>query len=281
VVYTGEGSDEILGGYVHFRSDMLQHNTVGQDPAEVARLLKGLAEANAVSRGLLLPEGKSTALQSVQRALGFVPGCFQVWEAGGIRRKMLFNEEFAARFRDRDCPRVFLDELDIPGVLAGRDPLNKSLFIWAKSFLPNYILNFLGDRMEMAHSIEGRVPFLDHHVVEFLGRVPVSMKIRGLTEKYLLRQAARPVITETVYGRQKHPFLAPPATVTRTEPLHQLLQDTLRGPELAALPFYDQKKVVALLDSLGQMSPEDCVAWDVPLMSILSACLLQKRFGLS
>ena len=135
--------------------------------------------------------------------------------------------------------------------------------------------------MEMAHSIEGRVPFLDHHVVEFLGRVPVSMKIRGLTEKYLLRQAARPVITETVYRRQKHPFLAPPATTTRTELLHQLLQDTLRGPELAALPFYDQKKVVALLDSLGQMSPEDCVAWDVPLMSILSACLLQKRFGLS
>ena len=281
VVYTGEGSDEILGGYVHFRSDMLQHNTVGQDPAEVARLLKGLAEANAVSRGLLLPEGKSTALQSVQRALGFVPGCFQVWEAGGIRRKMLFNEEFAARFRDRDCPRVFLDELDIPGVLAGRDPLNKSLFIWAKSFLPNYILNFLGDRMEMAHSIEGRVPFLDHHVVEFLGRVPVSMKIRGLTEKYLLRQAARPVITETVYRRQKHPFLAPPATTTRTELLHQLLQDTLRGPELAALPFYDQKKVVALLDSLDQMAPADCLAWDVPLMSILSACLLQKRFGLS
>ena len=135
--------------------------------------------------------------------------------------------------------------------------------------------------MEMAHSIEGRVPFLDHHVVEFLGRVPVSLKIRGLTEKYLLREAARPFITDTVYRRQKHPFMAPPATATRTERLHQLLQDTLRGPECASIPFYDQKKVTALLDSLPGMAPAECAAWDAPLMSILSACILQQRFGLS
>jgi asparagine synthase (glutamine-hydrolysing) len=281
VVYTGEGSDEILGGYVHFRSDMLQHNNAGQDPAEVARLLKELAAANAVSRGLLLAEGHSTALGSVERALGFVPGCFEVWEAGGARRRSLFREEFNRRFQHRDSARLFLDNFDIPGVLDGRDPLNKSLFVWAKSFLPNQILNFLGDRMEMAHSIEGRVPFLDHHVVELLGRVPVSLKIRGLTEKYLLRESARPFITDTVYRRQKHPFLAPPATATRTERLHELLQDTLRGPGLASLPFYDQKKVVTLLDSLAEKPAADCVSWDPALMSILSACVMQERFGLS
>ena len=281
VVYTGEGSDEIFGGYVHFRSDMLQHNTVGQDPAEVVRLLKELEAANAVSRGLLLPEGNTASLTSVERALGFVPGCFQVWEANGSKRRGLFTEGFARQFEQRDTARLFLDGFDIPALLDGRDPLNKSLFVWAKSFLPTYILNFLGDRMEMAHSIEGRVPFLDHHVVEFLGRVPVSLKIRGLTEKYLLRQAARPLITETVYRRQKHPFLSPPATTTPTERFHEMLQDTLRGPILASLPFYDQKKVVAVLDSLPQMTPEDCISWDVPLTTILSACMLQQRFGLS
>src|SRR4029077_20881961 len=57
VVYTGEGSDEIFGGYVHFRSDMLQHNTQGQDAAEVQRLLLELEKANRVSRGLLMPAG--------------------------------------------------------------------------------------------------------------------------------------------------------------------------------------------------------------------------------
>ena len=133
----------------------------------------------------------------------------------------------------------------------------------------------------MAHSIEGRVPFLDHHVVEFLGRVPVSLKIRGATEKYLLRQAARPVITDTVYRRQKHPFLAPPATTARVEPFHDLLQDTLRGSSLSSLPFYDQKKVVAVLDALPGMPEGECIRWDGPLTSILSACVLQERFKLA
>ena len=281
VVYTGEGSDEILGGYVHFRSDMLMHNAQGQDPTEVQRLLKQLEAANAVSRGLLSPAGRNGAMDSVERLLGFVPTCLKVFDAQGQQRLGLFADSFKARFKGRDSARLFLDAFDVPGVLDGRDPLNKSLFVWAKSFLPSYILNLLGDRMEMAHSIEGRVPFLDHQVVECLCRVPVSLKIRGLTEKYLLRQAAKPVITDTVYRRQKHPFLSPPVTTVPTERFHQMLQDTLRGDALASIPFYNQKKVVALLDELPAMSNADRVGWDPVLMSILSACVLQQRFKLN
>src|SRR6202030_2824834 len=59
VVYTGEGSDEIFGGYVHFRIDMLQHNTQGQDAAEVQRLVRQLETTNSVSRGMLMPVGKT------------------------------------------------------------------------------------------------------------------------------------------------------------------------------------------------------------------------------
>jgi asparagine synthase (glutamine-hydrolysing) len=235
VVYTGEGSDEIFGGYVHFRTDMLQHNTHGQEPAEVQRLLQQLQTANAVSRGILSPAGKTGSLDSVERLLGFVPSCMKVFDAQGQQRLSLFAADFKGRFAGRDSARLFLDGFDVPAVLEGRDPLNKSLFVWAKSFLPNYILNLLGDRMEMAHSIEGRVPFLDHHVVECVCRVPVSLKIRGMTEKYLLREAAKPVITDTVYRRQKHPFLSPPVTMVPTERFHQMLQDTLRGPVLARI----------------------------------------------
>src|SRR6516225_1823653 len=119
----------------------------------------------------------------------------------------------------------------------------------------------LGNRMEMAHSVEGRVPFLDHHVVECVCRAPVSLKIRGVTEKYLLREASKPLITETVYRRQKHPFLSPPVTTVPAERFHEMMQDTLRGPILASLPFYDQKKVVALLDRLPAMSRSDHVGW--------------------
>jgi asparagine synthase (glutamine-hydrolysing) len=280
VVYTGEGSDEIFGGYVHFRSDMLKYNTHGQDPAEISRLLQQLDAANAVSRGMLSPIGETGSLESVERLLGFVPGCLKVFAAQGQQRLQLLGDDFKERFAGRDSTRLFLDGFDLPAVLDGRDPLNKSLFLWAKGFLPTYILNLLGDRMEMAHSIEGRVPFLDHHVVECVCRAPVSMKIRGITEKYLLREAAKPVITDTVYRRQKHPFLAPPVTLTPAERFHQMMQDTLRGPVLGSLPFYDQKKVVALLDRIPGMSDPERVSWDAILMSILSACVLQKRFQL-
>jgi asparagine synthase (glutamine-hydrolysing) len=278
VVYTGEGSDEIFGGYVHFRTDMLQHNTQGQDPVEVKRLLEQLESANAVSRGLLTPVGEFGDLSSAERLLGFVPTCLKVWAASGQKRRDLFAHDFKTRFASHDSTRLFLDGYDLPEILAGRDPLNKSLFVWAKSFLPSYILNLLGDRMEMAHSIEGRVPFLDHHVVECVCRAPVALKIRGLTEKYLLRQAAKPVITDTVYRRQKHPFMSPPVTMTPTERFHEMLQDTLRGPVLNALPFYDQKKVVALLDQLPTMSEAELAGWDPVLMTVLSACVIQERF---
>jgi asparagine synthase (glutamine-hydrolysing) len=281
VVYTGEGSDEIFGGYVHFRTDMLQHNAEGQDPAEVQRSLQEIEAANKVSRGLLMPAANTGSMESAERALGFVPGCLKVFAAQGQQRLSLFDADFKTRFAGRDSTRLFLDGLDLKGVLGGRDPLNKSLFVWAKSFLPNYILNLLGDRMEMAHSIEGRVPFLDHHVVECVGRAPVSLKIRGMTEKYLLREAARPFITETVYRRQKHPFLSPPVTTVPGERFHEMMQDTLRSSALASLPFYDQNKIIALLDQLPTMSDLDRVGWDPVLMSVLSTCVIQERFGLS
>jgi asparagine synthetase B (glutamine-hydrolysing) len=67
VVYTGGGSDEIFGGYVHFRTDLLQHNAEGQDPAEVQRMLQELETANKVSRGLLIPAANTGPLQSTER----------------------------------------------------------------------------------------------------------------------------------------------------------------------------------------------------------------------
>ena len=69
-------------------------------------------------------------------------------------------------------------------------------------------------------------------------------------------------------------------TTLPSERFHQLLQDTLRGPALARLPFYAPEKVGALLDRLPTMSDSDRVAWDPVLMTILSACVLQQRFGL-
>jgi asparagine synthase (glutamine-hydrolysing) len=133
----------------------------------------------------------------------------------------------------------------------------------------------------MAHSVEGRVPFLDHHVVELCRDLPVSQKIRGVIQKHVLREAARSVLPAPIYRRRKHGLVAPPAALVREGRLFELVHDTLRGTSLAALPFFDQAKVVALLDELPTLDDASRTAYDQALMILLSACALQTGYGLS
>ena len=281
VVLTGEGSDEILGGYAHFRRDMLLYNNEGEDPSEVAKLLDDLERLNPVSRGLLLPDGEAKPLDNVKRVLGFVPSWIETFSARSAKMQELFAEEFWSTYSERSGYQALLSSIDVRGQLIGRDPVHQSLYLWSKTLLPGYILTMLGDRMEMAHSVEGRVPFLDHHLVELVRSQPVTQKIHGMTEKYLLREAVRDVITDTVYRRQKHPFLSPPATLHPKQKLGALVQDTLRSPVLATLPFFNQKKVLGVLDRLNTMDEGSRVANDQVLMTIVSACVLQERFRLA
>jgi asparagine synthase (glutamine-hydrolysing) len=281
VVLTGEGADEILAGYPHFRRDMLLHDARDQDPAVVQELLGELQASNPVSRGLLLPDGEATALDGVTTAIGFAPSWLEACATTAHKLSGLFSAEFAAEVAGRDASRELVDGLDLSGQLDGRAPLNQSLYLWSKLVLPNYVLTFLGDRMEMAHSIEGRLPFLDHHLVELCRDLPIRQKIRGVIEKHVLREAARPVLTATVYGRHKHPFMTPPAALAREGRLFELTQDTLRGATLAALPFFDPAKVAALLDELPTLDEGIRTAYDPALMIVLSACALHAGYGLS
>jgi asparagine synthase (glutamine-hydrolysing) len=281
VVLTGEGSDEILGGYAHFRRDMLLYNTESQDAAEASALLQDLERLNPVSRGLLLPHGEARPLDNVKRLLGFVPSWIETFSATSTKMRELFAGDFLEKFGGTPGYHALFSSIDVRGQLTGRDPVHQSLYLWSKTMLPAYILTVLGDRMEMAHSVEGRVPFLDHHLVELIRSQPVTQKIRGMTEKYVLRESVRDVITDTVYRRQKHPFLSPPATLNPTEKLSTFMQDTLRGPMLATIPFFNQKKVVGLLDSLSTMDEGSRVANDQVLMALASACVLQERFHLA
>jgi asparagine synthase (glutamine-hydrolysing) len=281
VVITGEGSDELLGGYAHFRRDMLLYNQEGQDPAAIAKLLHDLEQANPVSRGLLLPHGDVPPLEHVKRVLGFVPSWVETFSARSMKMRQLMAPAFLAAFASRASYHPLLSDLDVRRQLSGRDPVHQSLYLWSKTLLPTYILTVLGDRMEMAHSIEGRVPFLDHHLVEVIRSQPVRQKIHGMTEKFVLREAVRDVITDTVYRRQKHPFLSPPATLNPKEKLYGFVQDTLRGTALKELPFFDQRAVVALLDRLASMDESAQVAYDQVLMTLVSACVLQARFRLA
>jgi asparagine synthase (glutamine-hydrolysing) len=281
VVFTGEGSDEILGGYAHFRRDMLLYNQEGQDAAAMAAMLADIERMNPVSRGLMMAHGDFDSLEHIRRRLGYVPSWMEAFSSRARKMADLLAAPFLERYGESAAYVPLLDEIDVRGQLAGRDPLNQSLHLWGKTSLPSYVLTMLGDRMEMAHSIEGRVPFLDHHVVEALRSMPVAMKNRGMTEKYVLREAARDVISDTVYRRQKHPFLSPPATLNPSARLYALAQDTLRGPVLASVPFFDERKVVALLDRLHALDEGSIVAYDPCLMHVLSICVLHERFRMS
>ena len=281
VVLTGEGSDEILGGYPHFRRDMLLYDNGGQDQKEVAALLAQLEQLNPVSRGLLMPDGETISTESVARRLGFTPSWIETVAGAGFKLRSLFDDGYAASMKERDPLKGLLDSVDVPRQLTGRAPVHQSLYLWGKSMLPNYILTTLGDRMEMAHSVEGRLPFLDHHVVELICTMPVDQKIRGMTEKYVLREATKDAITDTVYRRQKHPFLSPPATLDPDGRLNEIMQDSLRGPLLESLPYFDRGKITRLLDRLPAMDAGERTAYDQVLMLLLSACALQDRYGLS
>jgi asparagine synthase (glutamine-hydrolysing) len=280
VVLTGEGADEVFAGYPFFRRDMVLHNTEGQDPETAKGLLARLDEANRVSQGLLLPRGATQALESVKRVLGFTPTIMETWAQQGETMSSLLDDDFKAPFQGRDTFRAVLSHLDVERQLAGRDAVNQSLYIWAKTTFPNYILSNLGDRMEMAHSVEGRLPFLDHHVVAQVTRMPVAMKIQGMTEKYVLREAARPVITDSVYRRQKHPFLSPPSTLQMEGRLFSLVQDTLRGKSLERTGLYDRRRVASLLDAIPSMDAGARTAVDAGLMWMTGMCLIHERLGL-
>jgi asparagine synthase (glutamine-hydrolysing) len=281
VVLTGEGSDEILAGYPFFRRDMLLHHTDGQDPADVERLMATLVAGNQVSRGILMPDGDSKAGHVARTVLDFVPSWLDIQTGIISRVQGLMRDDFLSAQCGTDVVAAFLASVDVQRRIKGRNAVHAALYLWAKTALPHYILSNLGDRMEMGHSIEGRLPFMDHTVAEYLHQVPVSMKIRGMTEKYILREAVKDVITPTVYNRQKHPFLSPPSTQHRDAPLHALMQDTLRSAAARSVPFLDQRKLVAALDGLSNADPGEASVTDQTLTVAMSYVFMHEGLGLS
>jgi asparagine synthase (glutamine-hydrolysing) len=106
------------------------------------------------------------------------------------------------------------------------------------------------------------------------------MKVNGTVGKHILREVARPYITDTIYRRPKQPFTAPPLLSGQASRLREMTQDVLRGPALESVPFFDRKGVLALLDSLldEQRGTNVGALWGAPLVTILSACVIQDRF---
>ena len=105
--------------------------------------------------------------------------------------------------------------------------------------------------------------------------------VKGISVNEIIREAARPVLIDAVYRRQKHPFMSPPATVQPEGRLYGFIQDTLRGAALDGPGIYDRRKVTTFLDDLPGLDDGSRVRADTVLMWMTSVCLLSRRMSVS
>ncbi len=185
--------------------------------------------------------------------------------------------DFCSRFQDRDPYRVFFDRFDGSARFQGQEPTKQILYVWLKSIFVNYLL--AADRMDLAHGVEVRLPFLDHRLFEYASQIPVSLLAKNDQSKYILRQATRPFITDSTYRRVKKPFLAPPSTMRVGSQFYELIQDILRSRQLQ-VPFFDQKAVTELLDQMPSRSDLERAALDPVVLVMASMAVLHNRYRL-
>lgn len=273
VVLTGEGSDEALAGYPHLRRDwILAGPRAGRE-----RRLAELRGQHGVSLGVQLSDARPPRLPAVRRALGFVPSFLETKALMGRRLTHLLDRSFARRLRAADPFAALLSGIDVAGRLRGRHPVDQSSYLWTRLALANYILRALGDGTEMAHSIEGRVPYLDHEFFGLALTLPPALKLGCGTEKRALREAARGLIPESVRRRPKHPFLAPPLAADAAA--RTGIEETLRGRAFAAVPFFDRTRALRWLARLWRLPPARRAPHEPALMTALSAAALQAAFN--
>jgi asparagine synthase (glutamine-hydrolysing) len=215
VVLTGEGSDEHFGGYRELLKDFVRE----QDPSWPTTQL---SESDRLQTIKELEGAESSHPDEPETAIAVRRQVNNTSFLGFTQYFALDNELLApwtyTEFGESDKRITAVHALDgrTRDLVANKwHPLHTSLYIWTKCALAKGLLTVLGDRCEMAHSVEGRQPFLDHRLTEYAMGLPPSMKIRWdpttrtFSEKWILKEAVKPYITEELYVRKKHPFSAP------------------------------------------------------------------------
>ena len=269
VVLTGEGADELFGGYPAFRQDQMILNS-GTKSATT-----DLIARNRLLSGVNVMENPGEQAQLVE-LLGFTPS----WLSPllNITGKLSDLWPKPTQWYPEACVKDFCDTFKI-SKLKEIDPLHASMWGFTKTLLPNYFLTTLGDRMEMAHGVEGRQPFLDHQLAAQVSALPSSIKIKQGKEKYILREAMRSYVTDEVYQGQKHPFAAPPAVMDVTSRLYSLVRDSLSSPALASIPMINAKAVNRFWTQLPSMAQEDWPVAEAIVMEILSLVAIEHHFS--
>ncbi|MDO8571744.1 MAG: asparagine synthase (glutamine-hydrolyzing) [bacterium] len=268
IALTGEGSDEAFAGYVHLRADAS------------GGILEN-SEQEVVTAGVHFPVGQSLPLDSIKKRLGYLPTFLSAKGAIGFAMNSVLDGSFKRRYSSDAIVADFIHSVDVKGQLSGRNPVDQSSYLWIKFALANYILKTLGDGTEMPHSIEGRVPFLDHILFEFAKKIPLTLKIKNGTQKYILRKVAENYLPKEIVERPKQPFMAPPFSMLRDRAGMDFFQDTFRSRAFSDMGLFNQKKVLALLDGISDKDMRKQTSMEPVLMLMLSAFFLHQRYKIS
>ena len=208
VVLTGEGADEELTGYHIYLPDVLrEQDMTWTDAMPENERMRLFETSEAETRRYYESIGAEFKMSEARRKLNgistlasmaaFIPGVFDPWTSS---------------LHPEDPQDVISNDMRPPVVEKMQKkwhPINTAQYVWTKDHLPNQFMSCLGDRTEMAHSVEGRAPFLDHRLSEYVNTIPPSLKMRWkggdeFTSKWILREAMKPFVTPEIYDRAKH-----------------------------------------------------------------------------
>ena len=274
-VMAGEGADELFAGYGFLRSAMTDTDWYGGRVRWAVRLLRLLGPLNETERQIarVAPlSARASRVLDLPKTL-VVPFA----NATALLRSVLASD-FAVRIAGHDPYWALLRRLDWRGRVWGREPAKQLLYLWLRSVFVNY--HMAADRLDMAHAVEVRLPFLDHKLFEYASQIPVSLLAKEGREKHVLREVARPFVADAVYRGTKQPFYAPPTTLQPGGRLHEFVQETLRSEAMASLPFFDQEAAIDLLSRAPKLEPEARTMLDQLLMVMVSLYLLQEQFAM-
>ncbi|MCO5731713.1 asparagine synthase (glutamine-hydrolyzing) [Rhizobium sp. SSA_523] len=275
VVLTGEGADEIFGGYDIFREAKLRRFCARQ-PASLRRpllfhrlypYLPGLQNQSADYLAAFFgtrSDRLDDPLFSHRPRLRNTAGT-----------KLFYSDALRAQLAGYDAAEELVEKL--PDRFGKWDPLHQAQYLETRFLLPGYILSSQGDRIAMAHGVEGRFPYLDHRVVELASRLPPQLKVKGLTEKHVLREVARRHLPEVIKKRPKQPYRAPDSASFRGEPGQRLLETYLSGDAVRTAGLFSSPAVDKLMAKAAR-HPLAGFRDNAALVGMLSTQIWSARF---
>ena len=277
VVLTGEGSDEIFGGYDLFKETLIR-NFWSRNPDSAWRplLLKRLYPTLPLSPGrakfYLESFYKTGLLNTDAYYYSHIPRITTT-----TRVKGFFTKDVQSKIRGYDSLGVF--GRDLPLDFSHWHVLARAQFLEARSLLSGYLLSSQGDRVCAANSIEGRYPFLDYRVVEFAATIPPRLKISGLKEKYILKKAMTKELPQNILSRVKQPYMAPDSNCFFEPDAPEYIQECLSEESLSAVGIFNPMMVIKLREKCAKLSHAHLSFKDnMSFIGILSTQLLHRLY---